>query len=87
MYSILKARPGRTKKQMVQSVYQKITTITEQIEQANFTPKSLADFIIQDLLENYPHKFSLRELTEEELKLAKKLARERYKSEQWLFLK
>ncbi len=87
MYSVLKARPGRTKTQMVQSVYQKITTIQEQTQTTTFSPSSLAEFIIQDLLESHPTTFSLGKLTEEEKQLSERLTEERYKSEEWLFLK
>ena len=86
MYSILKARPGRTKKQMVASVYQKITTIKEQLEKTDLTPHKLAEFITDDLLTNYPNRFMIGELTTKELQLSEQLAEEKYKSEQWLHL-
>ncbi len=86
MYSVLKARPGRTKKHMVASVYQKITTISEQIKKP-MTPHMLAEFISEDLLTNYPATFLLGELTTEELKLSEQLAETKYNTEQWLHLK
>ncbi len=87
MYSVLKARPGRTKTQMVQSVYQKVTTIHEQLEKPEFTPRTLAEFITKELLENHASTFSLGQLSAEEKRLSKQLVEERYKSKQWLFLK
>ncbi|MHA1977659.1 MAG: lipoate--protein ligase family protein [Candidatus Hodarchaeales archaeon] len=87
MYSVLKARPGRTETQMVVSVYQKITTLHEQLEKTDLTPHKLAKYIIDDLLTNYSETFMLGELTSEERQLSKQLAEDKYKSERWLHLK
>ena len=86
MYSVLKARPGRTSKQMVASVYQKVTSISEHTMN-KMTPHMLARYITDDLLANHPSKFQLGELTSEEQDLAQQLADEKYKSERWLYLK
>jgi lipoate-protein ligase A len=86
MYSVLKARPGRTTKQMISSVYQNITSFSEHTGKV-MTPQMLATFITEDLLTNYPSKFQVGELTTEEQNFGQQLADERYKSEQWLYLK
>ncbi len=86
MYSVLKARPGRSTKQMVASIYQNVTSISEHTKK-EMTPRTLATYINDDLLTNYPSKFLMGDLTTEEHRLAQQLADERYKSEKWLYLK
>ena len=83
MYSVLKARSGRTRQNMIESVYQHVTTISEILNE-DFSAKTLSEYIIQTLIQNNPEKYELGELESEEKKLASELE-QKYLSEQWTF--
>ncbi|MFX0184182.1 MAG: hypothetical protein ACFE95_13950, partial [Candidatus Hodarchaeota archaeon] len=85
MYSVLKARPGRTRQNMVDSVYQNVTTLSERLNMV-FNQQDLAKYIIQDLLENSPNQYILEDLKPEELELKEKLIN-KYKSNDWIYSK
>ena len=86
MYTVLRARPGRTRESMVQSVYQQITTLTNMLEK-KITPNDLAEYLISSLMkkEDALFKFTIGELTSEEKKMALELASTKYNSEDWLY--
>ncbi|MFW9904357.1 MAG: biotin/lipoate A/B protein ligase family protein [Candidatus Thorarchaeota archaeon] len=84
MYTVLKARPGRTQESMVQSVYQHITTLTNLLEK-EFTPQELGEYLITSLKENNSLRCTIGSLTPEEQELAVKLASTKYNSEEWLY--
>jgi lipoate-protein ligase A len=83
MYSALKAHPGKSTSEMVASVYQKVTTISQEINK-KMTPGILAKYIIEDLISNFPMKFAIGDLKKEEQSLATSLIKEKYKTEDWL---
>lgn len=85
MYSVLKARPGRTRQNMVESVYQNVTTLSERLNRV-FNQQDLAKYLIQDLLENNPTQYFLEDLKSEELVLADKLIG-KYESNDWIYSK
>ncbi|MHA2172172.1 MAG: lipoate--protein ligase family protein [Candidatus Kariarchaeaceae archaeon] len=83
MYSVLKARPGRTQSDMVASVYSKITTISQQINR-EISIHELAKYIINELLEKYPQIFYIGSLNKDEMNLAKRITKTRYQNSGWL---
>lgn len=83
MYSVLKARPGRTQSDMVASVYQKITTVQQQLKR-ELSVTELAKFILDELLSKYPQNFYLGSLNDDERNLAVKIMKSRYQSSNWL---
>jgi len=84
MYTVLRARPGRTQESMVQSVYQQITTLTVLLGK-EITPQDLVEYLLASLMENDSFQYTIGELTSEEKKLALKLASTKYSTEEWLF--
>lgn len=86
MYTVLRARPGRTQESMVKSVYQHITTLTD-ILNKDITPLSLAEYLLTCLMETDPFHYTSGELTSEEKQLAVELASTKYESEEWLYLR
>ena len=84
MYSVLKARPGRTRSDMVASVYQKITTISEQINK-KLTRKNLADYFIEYYVSENDQKFKLSSYFEDETKMTIDLISSKYKTKDWLY--
>lgn len=86
MYSVLKARSGRTRESMVDSVYQKITTLAEMLNE-DVSPKSVAEYLIEYLTKNVLTNFSLGELTPEEQHLELELIHNKYESEEWIHSK
>ena len=83
MYSVLKAHPGKTSSDMVASVYQKVTTLSQEINK-KMTPATLAKYLIEDLLSNFREKFAIGNLKKDEQSLAETLMNEKYKTEDWL---
>ncbi len=83
MYSVLKARPGRVKSDMVASVYQKVTTIQQQLNK-HLLISELADYILKDLLHKYPQVFFVGSLNEDEFILAQEIMKARYQNPKWL---
>lgn len=86
MYSVLKARPGRTRVSMVESVYQHITTL-EEILNKDVRPQGVAEYIISFLTDTKLSQFTLGELTSEENQITLELASDKYESEEWLYSK
>lgn len=84
MYTVLRARPGRTQESMVQSVYQHITTLTDLLG-LELTPQKIGDYILTSLRENNSLDCTIGELTPEEQELASELASTKYSSEEWLY--
>ncbi|MFW9779082.1 MAG: biotin/lipoate A/B protein ligase family protein [Candidatus Heimdallarchaeota archaeon] len=84
MYSVLKARPGRTKEAMVESVYQKVTTLSEQLRYS-FTPEKLANLIINQLKNSTSTESRIQKLEEAELDLALEISKKRYQKDSWNF--
>ncbi|UCE14864.1 MAG: lipoate--protein ligase family protein [Candidatus Heimdallarchaeota archaeon] len=84
MYSVLKARPGRTRESMIESVYQHITTLAESLDD-DLSPSRVAEYLIRYLVETSSSQSYIGELTEKEQELAIKLASTKYKSKEWLF--
>ncbi|UCG04065.1 MAG: lipoate--protein ligase family protein [Candidatus Heimdallarchaeota archaeon] len=84
MYSVLRARPGRTQKSMVESVYQHITTLTNLLKK-DITPQELAEYLLNSLAETDPLQHISGELTSEEKQLALELASTKYGSKEWLY--
>ena len=82
MYSVLKARPGKSNSEMVASVYQKVTTLKQEINQ-KMTPGMLAKYLIDDFLTNHPKEFSIGDLNEEERILAESLEKDKYSTKEW----
>jgi lipoate-protein ligase A len=84
MYTVLRARPGRTQESMVQSVYQHITTLTDLLDR-EITPQELGEYLLSSLMKSNTLQCTIGELTPEEKELALKLASTKYNSEEWLF--
>ncbi|MHA1972106.1 MAG: lipoate--protein ligase family protein [Candidatus Hodarchaeales archaeon] len=82
MYSVLKARPGVTQSRMVQSVYQKITTISKQLGK-KFSPEELASIILDYWSQNNCEAIISSKLHPLELKLVKELYETKYTSDDW----
>jgi lipoate-protein ligase A len=85
MYSVLKAQPGRTRQSMVESVYQNITTLSERLNR-EFNQQELADYIIQNLIENNPAQYVLEDLRLEEVELLGDLSN-KYELDEWNYSK
>ena len=83
MYSVLKARPGKTRSDMVASVYQKITTISQQINE-KLTRKSLADYIIEYYTSKDNSSFKIGSYYEDEIEIMNDLMSSKYMSKEWL---
>lgn len=86
MYTVLRARPGRTQESMVKSVYQHITTLTDLLEK-EITPQNLGEYLLTSVRKNNSIQCSIGELTPEEKDLALELAFTKYDSEEWLYLR
>ncbi|MFX1506357.1 MAG: biotin/lipoate A/B protein ligase family protein [Promethearchaeota archaeon] len=86
MYTVLRARPGRTQESMVKSVYQHITTLTDLLEK-ELTPLKLGEYLLTSLMKNNSLQCAIGELTPEEKELALELASTKYDSEEWLYLR
>jgi len=86
MYSVLKARPGKTTSDMVASVYQKITTISQQIQE-KFTPCTLADYLIKYFTTKDPILFKTGSYFVDEVELTNQLISSKYKTKEWLYLR
>ena len=86
MYSVLKARPGKTRSDMVASVYQKITTISQQI-QVKLTPRTLADHIIEYFTAKDQILFKTGSYFDDEIELTNELISSKYKTSEWLHLR
>ncbi|MFW9855717.1 MAG: biotin/lipoate A/B protein ligase family protein [Candidatus Thorarchaeota archaeon] len=84
MYAVLKARPGRTKEAMIESVYQKVTTLSEQLK-ARVTPEELANMIISRLRSSINTESRVQKLEEAELDLASEISIKRYQNDSWNF--
>ena len=86
MYSVLKARPGKTRSDMVASVYQKITTISQQI-QKKLTPSTLADHFIEYFTSKDRTLFKTGSYFDDEIELTNELISSKYKTNEWLYLR
>jgi lipoate-protein ligase A len=86
MYSVLKARPGKTESDMVASVYQKITTVSNLINK-QMTPEELAKYLLENFQTNQRVTLKIGKINTEELSLAEKLVKSRYQTSDWLTLK
>jgi len=86
MYSVLKARPGKTRELMMESVYQHITTLSERLGQ-KYDPVGLSEYLTNYFTEKNSDQYYLGELTKKELNLANDLAINKYDSNDWLFSK
>ncbi len=86
MYSVLKARPGRTQESMIASVYQHITTLSERLKK-DINPQNLAEYLVTDLTERKDSQFTIGELTAEEKRMASRLVTDKYESKDWNYSK
>ncbi len=86
MYSVLKARPGKTRSDMVASVYQKITTISQQIQE-KLTPRILADHFIEYFTAKDRILFKTGSFFDDEIELTNELISSKYKTKKWLHLR
>jgi lipoate-protein ligase A len=84
MYSVLKARPRRTRESMIESVYQNIITLSELIE-TDFTPEKIGEYLLKHLLENNSTQFFRSTLKNEEEAKAEDLKLNRYEKKEWLY--
>ncbi|MFX0014953.1 MAG: biotin/lipoate A/B protein ligase family protein [Promethearchaeota archaeon] len=84
MYSVLKARLGRTQESMVHSVYQHITTFSNLLRE-DIDPQSIANYLVNYLTKNYSSQYIRGELTLEEKQMSSTLATDKYESEEWLY--
>jgi lipoate-protein ligase A len=85
MYSVLKARPGKTREHMVESVYQHVTTLSERLGR-NFDPIGLSKYLTEYFTVENSAEYYLGQLTKEELALSNTLLK-KYNSNDWLFSK
>jgi len=86
MYTVLKARPGKTHSDMVASVYQKITTISQQIQE-KLTPPTLADYLLEYFTTKDRKLFRTGNYFEDEIELTKELISSKYRTKKWLYLR
>ncbi|MHA2111816.1 MAG: lipoate--protein ligase family protein [Candidatus Hodarchaeales archaeon] len=86
MYSVLKARPGKTRSDMVASVYQKVTTISQQIKK-KVTREGLAEYIIDYYSSQDKDFFKTSSLFGDEVELMKDLVSSKYMTKEWLYLR
>jgi lipoate-protein ligase A len=86
MYSVLKARPGKTPSDMVASVYQKVTTISQQIKK-KVTREGLAEYIIDYYTSQDENFFKISSLFDDEAELMKDLISSKYMTKEWLHLR
>jgi len=84
MYTVLKVRRPQMKTRLVRSVYQKVTTIKNEI---NYAPKfeELRDALIEGYEKAFNIKFEKSKLTPEELKMAEELVKNKYSTKEWNF--
>ena len=82
MYSVLKARPGRTPESMIASVYQHITTLSEKLNE-DINPQKLAEYLVISLTTSNPSQYRIGELTNEEKQMASRLVADKYESKDW----
>ncbi len=86
MYSVLKARPGKTRSDMVASVYQKVTTISQQIKK-KVTREGLAEYIIDYYSSHDKNFFKTSSYFDDEVELMKDLISSKYTTKEWLYLR
>ncbi len=84
MYSVLKARAGRTRENMIESVYQHVTTLTESLNK-DLSPQNVAEYLIHYLIKTSLPQSFIGELTIKEQQMAEELASVKYESEDWLY--
>ena len=84
MYTVLLVREGHKKEKVVSSVYQKVTTIKEELDE---TPKfeKIQEFLVEGYIEVFGKDFMMEQLTDFELKMAEKLKKEKYITNEWNF--
>ncbi len=85
MYSVLKARPGKTRELMIESVFQHVTTLSERLGQ-KYDPVGLSEYLMKCFTEENSDQYYLGELTKEESSLANELVK-KYDSNDWLLSK
>ena len=85
MYTVLKVKRPNMKSRLVKSVYQKVTTVKNEINQI---PE--IDQFKDSLIEGYEKAFNIKcsspeELTPEEFNIAKELVETKYSTDEWNF--
>lgn len=84
MYTVLKAKGQRTKSKMVQSVFQKVTTLEQEL---GYVPSqdAIAEALVDGFQKSLGVSFVEDKLSNDELSLAKQLRNEKYASKEWTF--
>lgn len=84
MYQVLKAKPGKSSQQMVQSVFQYMTTITaEKGEKVSIS--YLNSILEKGILSDFPFPIEVGELNTEEKETARMIEKEKYSNSDWTF--
>jgi len=83
MYSVLKAPKNVSTKKMVASVYAKVIGIKEQIK--NFDENKFISFLIDGFENALGIQLETGDFSQYELELTKKLVKEKYNTEKWLY--
>jgi len=84
MYSVLKVKEGRTKRKMVQSVFQHVTTLEREL---GYIPKqeTVAEYLVEGFQKSLGIVLKEETPSEGEMVLATKLREEKYLSPKWTF--
>jgi lipoate-protein ligase A len=82
MYSVLRARPDQTRTSMIQSVYEHITTLSDQMKN-NLTPKSVAHIITESWNNNASTKIYRGSLFDDERRMYLELAKNKFSNDSW----
>ncbi|MFQ5981031.1 MAG: biotin/lipoate A/B protein ligase family protein [Candidatus Heimdallarchaeota archaeon] len=84
MYTVLKAKSQRTKSKMIQSVFQKVTTLEQEL---GYVPSqdTIAEALVDGFQNSLGVSFVEDKLSNDEFSLAKQLSNEKYASKEWTF--
>ncbi|MFX0132563.1 MAG: biotin/lipoate A/B protein ligase family protein [Candidatus Hodarchaeota archaeon] len=84
MYTVLLVREGHKREKVISSVFQKVTTIKEEIKKS-IKINQIKEFLIEGYKEVFGDNFQRGILTDYELEMAKKLRNEKYLTDEWNF--
>ncbi|MHA1299802.1 MAG: lipoate--protein ligase family protein [Candidatus Helarchaeota archaeon] len=84
MYTVLLVREAHKREKVISSVYQKVTTIKEELKESPKFEK-IKDYLVEGYKEVFGENFSMEKLTKDELLMAEKLKKEKYMTDRWNF--
>ena len=84
MYQVLKAKPGKSSKQMVQSVFQYVTSLSAE-KGEKISVLKINSILEKSILSNFPFSINKAKLFAKETKTAKLIEKEKYLNPDWTF--